>query len=80
MRHHLTIDVAPQPDTAPCGPTCLHAIYRYYGENLPLSQVIDETHMLAGGGTLDVFLTNHALKRGYVATILTYNLTVFDPT
>ena len=32
------------------------------------------------GGTLDVFLANHALKRGYDATIFTYNLDLFDPT
>jgi hypothetical protein len=80
MRRNLTIEVAAQPDNVTCGPTCLHGIYRYYGEELPLTQVIDETHMLEGGGTLDVFLANHALKRGYAATIFTYNLAVFDPT
>ena len=80
MRRNLTIEVAPQPDNVTCGPTCLHGIYRYYGVDLPLSQVIAETHMLDGGGTLDVFLANHALKRGYAATIFTYNLAVFDPT
>ena len=36
--------------------------------------------MLAGGGTLAVFLACHALKRGYNATIFTNNLEVFDPT
>ena len=35
--------------------------------------------MLDQGGTLDVFLANHALQRGYKATILTYNLDLFDP-
>lgn len=33
-----------------------------------------------GGGTLAVMLANHALRRGYAATIYTYNLEVFDPT
>jgi hypothetical protein len=80
MRRNLTIEVASQPDNVTCGPTCLHGIYQYYGEDLPLSQVIAETRMLEGGGTLDVFLANHALKRGYTATIFTYNLAVFDPT
>ena len=37
-------------------------------------------HTLDQGGTLDVFLANHALQRGYDATILTYNLDLFDPT
>src|SRR5206468_1550656 len=32
------------------------------------------------GGTLDVFLANHALERGYRVTLLTYNLELFDPT
>jgi hypothetical protein len=31
------------------------------------------------GGTLAVFLASHALRRGYRATIYTYNLRVFDP-
>ncbi len=35
--------------------------------------------MLPAGGTLDVFLANHALARGYDVTIFTYNLHVFDP-
>ena len=33
-----------------------------------------------GGGTLDVLLACHALRRGYAATIYTYNLQLFDPT
>ena len=32
------------------------------------------------GGTLSVFLALHALRRGYDATLYTYNLDVFDPT
>jgi hypothetical protein len=36
--------------------------------------------MLDSGGTLAVFLGLHALKRGYEATVYTYNLNVFDPT
>ncbi len=63
-----------------CGPTCLHAIYRFYDDHIDLMKLIDEVRMLRGGGTLDVFLANHALARGYKATIYTYNLHVFDPT
>jgi hypothetical protein len=36
--------------------------------------------MLDLGGTLDVFLANHALRRGYAVTLYTYNLDLFDPT
>ena len=35
---------------------------------------------LKGGGTLAVYLACHALRRGYKATIYTYNLKLFDPT
>lgn len=57
----------------------MHAVYGYYGDQLPLSQVIDEVKPLKGGGTLAVLLACHALQRGYQATIYTYNLKVFDP-
>ena len=63
-----------------CGPACLHGLYRHYGDDMPLARVISDIHTLDKGGTLDVFLANHALKRGYEATILTYNLDLFDPT
>ena len=63
-----------------CGPACLHGIYRHYGDDVPLANVIADTQTLDQGGTLDVFLANHALKRGYDVTIVTYNLELFDPT
>jgi hypothetical protein len=75
----LPIDIRSQPDETTCGPTCLDAVYRYYGDALPLERVISETGRLAGGGTLAVFLASHALSRGYRATIYTYNLQIFDP-
>ena len=68
-----------QPDTTTCGPTCLHALYRHFGDEVDLHQVIRTIHRLDHGGTLDVFLANHALARGYSAQIWTYNLQVFDP-
>jgi len=58
----------------------LHGIYRFYGDTVPLKSVIADTRMLDRGGTLDVFLANHALARGYDATLFTYNLDLFDPT
>lgn len=79
-RHALDLAILRQPDDATCGPTCLHAVYRYFGDELPLGEVTAEVPRLAGGGTLAVSLANHALRRGYRALIYTYNLTVFDPT
>jgi hypothetical protein len=80
MQTRLKLDILPQPDDTTCGPTCLHAVYRYYGDVLPLEQVIAETGRLKEGGTLAVLLGCHALRRGYEATIFTFNLHVFDPT
>jgi hypothetical protein len=72
--------VEQQPDDVTCGPACLHGIYRHYGDTISLSQVTAELRMLDRGGTLDVFLANHALERGYEVTLFTYNLDLFDPT
>lgn len=69
-----------QPDDITCGPTCLHAIYEFYGEAFALEDVIAEVKMLRGGGTLSALLGTHALKQGYKVWIHTYNLNVFDPT
>lgn len=80
MKVQIPFDIDPQPDDITCGQTCLHAVYQYYSDQLPLPQVISEIPMLEGGGTLAVLLACHALKRGYSAAIFTYNLQVFDPT
>ncbi|MBZ0173437.1 MAG: C39 family peptidase [Phycisphaerales bacterium] len=73
-----------QPDDETCGPTCLHAVYRYWGEDISLDEVIESARSLnitgAGRGTLAVMLGIHALVRGYHATLYTFNLRVFDPT
>jgi hypothetical protein len=76
----LALTIEAQPDTTTCGPTCLHAVYRYFGDTIDLETVIEEIQRLDDGGTLDVFLANHALARGYRATIHSWNLEVFDPT
>jgi hypothetical protein len=73
------LEIQRQPDDSTCGPTCLHAVYRYFKDPVALDDVIAEVPRLAGGGTLAVSLANHALRRGYRALIVTYNLTVFDP-
>lgn len=79
MDFKLDVEVLPQPDDESCGPTCLHAVYRYYGEPITLDRVVAEIERLDDGGTLAVLLGCHALDRGYAATIYTYNLQVFDP-
>ncbi|MFO1095310.1 MAG: hypothetical protein U0992_18700 [Planctomycetaceae bacterium] len=38
--------------------------YRYYGDELPLPQLISEIPSLPQGGTLAVLLGCHALQRG----------------
>lgn len=80
MNKSLQLEILAQPTDTTCGPTCLHAVYGYHGDRLDLGQVIDEVGSLEDGGTLAVLLGCHALKRGYKATIYTYNLQVFDPT
>lgn len=79
-RLHLPVEMLTQPDEISCGPTCLHAIYNYWGDNQQLRSVVSRTQRLKHGGTLAVFLACDALKQGYRATIYTYNLLVFDPT
>ena len=77
----LPVKTLPQPDETTCGPTCLHAIYDYWGKTEPLESVIVRSRKLeSGSGTFAVFLGCDALRNGFRATIYTYNLTVFDPT
>jgi hypothetical protein len=79
MDTRLELDMNRQPDDASCGPTCLHAVYRYFGDEMPLDKLIDQVEPIEGGGTLAVLLAEHALRRGYAAKIHTYNLQLFDP-
>jgi hypothetical protein len=76
----LTLEILSQPTDETCGPACLHAVYRFHEDPLPLDQVVAEVTRLGTGGTLAAYLGLHALQRGYEATIYTYNLKLFDPT
>jgi len=80
LKTKLKLQILRQPNDTTCGPTCLHAVYGYYGDGVPLHTVIREVPSLKTGGTLGVMLANHALRRGYRATIYSYNLRLFDPT
>lgn len=72
--------ILPQPDNFTCGPTCLHSVFSFYGDDISLPEVIRLTPSVPGGGTLAVMLGNVALERGYRARIYSYNLELFDPT
>ena len=75
----LQIKIKNQPDDISCGPTSLHAVYKYYGDDIALEDVISQVPNFDGGGTLAVHLGCHALDRGYNAKVYTYNLNIFDP-
>lgn len=79
MVSKVKLNILPQPTETSCGPTCLHAVYSYFGLDIPLDRVIDEVPSLEEGGTLAVYLGLHARKKGFKVTIYTYNLRVFDP-
>lgn len=76
----LRLDIHAQPNDETCGPTCLHAVYNYYGDYISLNEVIEQVKTLNTGGTLAAMLGDHALVRGYRATLYSYNLKMFDPT
>ncbi|MFA6242437.1 MAG: hypothetical protein WC655_15990 [Candidatus Hydrogenedentales bacterium] len=76
----MQFEILPQPDDTTCGPTCLHAVYHHFGDDIELDQVIRETPSLEEGGTLASLLAEHALRRGYNASLYSYNLRIFDPT
>ena len=75
----MKIDITTQPDDETCGPTSLHAVYRYYRDNISLEQTIKEVERVKSGGTIAPLLGVHALKRGYQVKIYTFNLEIFDP-
>lgn len=76
----LELNIRTQPNDETCGPTSLHAIYRYYGLNIPLMEVIDTIERSISGGTLSPLLGKHALRHGFNATIYVNQLDLFDPT
>src|SRR5262245_7206699 len=69
----LEVERFAQPDDVTCGPTCLAQVYRYYGFDKPLPDVIGATARNPDGGTLAVYLGNAALRDGFEATIYSYN-------
>lgn len=80
----LPFEIIRQPNDETCGPTCLHAVYRYWELDVSLDDVVgsvrDLNHEAIGRGTIAVVLGIDALRRGFKATLYTYNLSIFDPT
>lgn len=76
----MELTILPQPDDTSCGPTSLHAVYRYFNLEVELDQLIKDINSLETGGTLAVYLGIDALQRSMEATIYSYNLRMFDPT
>jgi hypothetical protein len=76
----LPFDIRHQPDDRACGPTCLQAVYRYFGDSVSHEELVAGIPELEEGGTLGARLGTDALARGYRATLVTWNLQVFDPT
>ena len=75
-----TFNIVAQPTETTCGHTCLQAVYQYLEDDTTLESIIESIPEYVDGGTFSVMLANHALARGYAATIYSYNLRVFDPT
>lgn len=80
VRYELDVPRFEQPDDVSCGPTCLLQVLRYYGDERTMEEVVAATDRNPDGGTLAVFLGIAAIRLGYRARILPYNLRVFDPT
>lgn len=68
-----------QPTPTSCGPTCLHAIYRWFGQDVPLDALIPAIPALNEGGTLAIHMGVDALARGYQTDFYSCNLRVLDP-
>jgi len=76
----IELYIQPQPDDESCGATCLHAVYQYYGLDIPLEYIVKSVERSLSGGTLNPMLGKHALERGFDAVLYVYDLLLFDPT
>ena len=74
--HDLQFQIDRQPDDVTCGATCLHAVYRYFGDSFALDDLMAEVPTLEQGGTLGVLLANHALLRVRLETGRTHQIRV----
>ncbi len=75
----LDIKMHSQPDDESCGPTCLQAIYEYYGKDRRLEELVLTVERSMSGGTLAPLLGKHALNEGFDSIVYINNLNLFDP-
>jgi hypothetical protein len=75
----MDFKIETQPTDQSCGATCLHAIYRYYGHDMPLNNIIDTIDRSPSGGTFCISIGKHALQQGFMSTIYINSLVIFDP-
>src|SRR5262245_59734127 len=52
----LPVTIERQPNYTTCGRTALHALYRYFGDDITLPQVISEVRQHPTGGTVSMHL------------------------
>lgn len=76
----LELAIETQPNDETCGPTTLHAIYKYYDYEIALDEIINGVDKSISGGTLTPMLGSHALTHGFQTSIYIYNLNLFDLT
>lgn len=74
----IKLSMHSQPDDETCGPTSLHAVYKYFGDDITLEEVIEDVMKVKTGGTIIPYLGLHALNRGYNAIVYAYNINLFD--
>lgn len=81
MTHRIRLDFAitPQPTETTCGAAVLQSVYKHFGLDVPVQNVIREVPQLPGGGTWAVYMGLDALRRGFAARIYTCDLQLFDP-
>ena len=75
----MDIKIDTQPNDESCGATCLHAVYRYYGYDMPLSNIIQSIDKSPSGGTFCISIGKHALQHGFMSTIYINSFVIFDP-
>ena len=47
MLEEIPFDILAQPDDSSCGPTCLHALYRHFGEDIALRELLESVPRVA---------------------------------
>ncbi|MDP1602261.1 MAG: cysteine peptidase family C39 domain-containing protein [Legionella sp.] len=75
----INFEMTAQPDDESCGPSSLHAIYKYYNFNITYDEITQNIERSLSGGTLAPLLGKHALQMGFKVTLYTNNLNIFDP-